>query len=657
MQYLEPLMAKNFLEYASYVIKDRAIPDILDGLKPVQRRILYTMREMDDGKFNKVANIVGDTMKLHPHGDASIGSALVVMANKEYFIEKQGNFGNLLTGDPASAPRYIEARLTPLAKEVLFNSELTEFSDSYDGRNKEPIALPSKLPVSLMFGAEGIAVGMSTRILPHNFNEVIDAQIAFLKNQSFRLFPDFMHGGFLDIGQYEDGNGKVRVRALIEITDEKILTVRELPFGVTTESLIQSIQDAVNKGKFKLSSIDDFTAENVEIELKAPRGMNAEKLLKMLYAFTQCEVSISVNMLLIKENQPSHLTVSEVLKINTLRLKDILKKELLLSLAQARRKWHMRRMEMYFIGEKIYQKLETCESYEESIEVVKRSVKHIESVLLFPVEKDDIEKLLTLQIKRISRYDLQESQKELDKLKVNISSLNKSLKDITSYTINYLEKIKDKFGHHYPRHSKIKMFDEIRAQDVAEKQKVFWDRKEGFLGLNVKSGNIYFFCSTYDKIVVIRKDGSYQVIRVPEKQFIGKNAIYVEKLDSDIIHNVIYWEGATRVCYAKRFRVEKFILEREYNLFPSKKGAKILSLNQGEGILVEVFFVRTPRIRKSSEIYVLDDLAIKGIQARGNKVSSKSVQSVKLITNRELETLTSEEKSHPSQKPIISEEN
>ena len=633
MRFLKPLMDQNFLEYASYVIKDRAIPDIVDGLKPVQRRIMHTMKEMDDGKFSKVANIVGNTMKLHPHGDASIGSALVVMANKEYFIEKQGNFGNLLTGDPASAPRYIEARLTPLAKEALFNSELTEYTDSYDGRNKEPIALPSKLPVSLLFGAEGIAVGMSTRILPHNFNEVIDAQISFLKNKPFKLLPDFLNGGLLDAGQYEDGNGKVRVRARIEITDEKILTVRQLPYGVTTESLIQSVQDAVNKGKFKLSSIDDFTAEKVEIELKATRGMDPEKLLKLLYAFTQCEVSISVNMLLIQSNQPVQLTVSEVLRHNTLRLKDLLKQELLLSLEQARKKWHLRRMEMYFIGEKIYQKLEACDSYEEALEVVKKAVLHIESVLPFPVMQDDIEKLLTLQIKRISRYDLKESQKELDKLKVTISSLNKSLKDITRYTIAYLDKIKEKYGLNYPRRTKIKRFDEIRVQDVAEKQKVGWDRKEGFLGLNVKSANASFFCSAYDKMVVIRKDGSYQVIRVPEKQFIGKNAISVEKLNSETVHNVVYWEGATRVCYAKRFRVEKFILDREYNLFPAKKGAKILHLSQGEGIRLEISFVPTPRIRKSSDIYIFDDLSIKGIQARGNKVSSKSVQSVKVTTN------------------------
>ena len=640
------------MEYASYVIKDRAIPDILDGLKPVQRRILYSMREMDDGKFIKVANIVGDSMKLHPHGDASIGSALIVMANKEYFIEKQGNFGNLLTGDPASAPRYIEARLTPLAKEVLFNSELTEFSDSYDGRNQEPVVLPSKLPVSLLFGAEGIAVGMSTRILPHNFNEVLDAQIAFLKKESFRLFPDFMNGGLLDTEQYEDGNGKVRVRARIDVIDEKILTVRELPFGVTTESLIQSVQDAVNKGKFKLSSIDDFTAEEVEIELKAARGTDSKKLLKLLYAFTQCEVSISVNMLLIQENQPVNLNVSEVVQQNTIRLKDILRRELLLSLEHARRNWHMRRMEMYFIGEKIYQKLEACDSYEEALEVVKKAVMHIESVLPFPIEQVDIEKLLTLQIKRISRYDQQDSQKELDKLKVIISSLNKSLKDVTRYTIKYLEKIKDKYGGDYPRRSKMESFDEIRAQDVAEKQKVGWDRKEGFLGLNVKSGTTSFFCSAYDKMVIIRKDGTYQVIRVPEKQFIGKNAICVEKLNSETVHNVLYWEGATRVCYAKRFRVEKFIMDREYNLFPAKKGAKILHMSQGNGILLEVSFVPTPRIRKSKDIFFLDDLVIKGIQARGNKVSSKSVQSVKVIPNKEhsdQELPLLEEKPHPLQ--------
>jgi len=646
MRYLKPLMDQNFLEYASYVIKDRAIPDIMDGLKPVQRRILHTMKEMDDGKFCKVANIVGDTMKLHPHGDASIGSALIVMANKEYFIEKQGNFGNLLTGDPASAPRYIEARLTPLAKEVLFNSELTEYTDSYDGRNKEPVILPSKLPVSLLYGAEGIAVGMSTRILPHNFNEVLDAQIAFLKNKPFKLFPDFINGGLLDVGEYDDGIGKVRVRAKIEISDEKILTIKELPFGVTTESLIQSIQDAVNKGKFKLSSIDDFTSDKVEIELRAMRGMSSEKLLKLLYAFTQCEISISVNMLLIQANHPVLLSVSEVLEKNTIRLRNLLKSELLLSLEQTKRKWHIRRMEMYFIGEKIYQKLETCESYEEAIEIVIKAMLPIESVLPFSIKQEDIEKLLTIQIKRISRYDQKESQKELDKLKVTISSLNKSLKDIDSYSIEYLEKIKEKFGESYPRRTKLERFDEIRVQDLAEKQKVIWDRKEGFLGFNVKSGSSSFYCSTYDKIIVIRKDGSYQVKRVPEKQFVGKNAIIVEKLNSEKIYNVVYWEGTSKVCYAKRFRVEKFILEREYNLFPLKKGAKILHISEGTGVQLEVSFVRTPRIRKPSDIYNLDDLAIKGIQARGNKVSSKSVQGVKFIT----------ENTQFKYKPLVNEE-
>ena len=634
MRYLDELMKQNFLEYASYVIKDRAIPDIEDGLKPVQRRILHTMNEIDDGKFSKVANIVGETMKLHPHGDAAIGSALVVMANKEYVIEKQGNFGNLHTGDPASASRYIEARLTPLAKETLFNTELTEFVDSYDGRNKEPVVLPCKLPLSLLFGAEGIAVGMSTRILPHNFNEIINAQIAFLQNKSIKLLPDFISGGMLDASEYEDGNGKVRVRAKIEITDDKLLTVRELPFGVTTESLIQSIQDAVNKGKFKLSSIDNFTTDTVEIELKAARGMDAEKLLKLLFAFTQCEVSISVNMLLIQDNQPVQLSTSDVLKRNTLRLKDLLKQELMLSLKQTKQKWHQRKLEMYFIGEKLYKKLEICDSYEEALEVVRKAVIHIESVLPFPIEKEDIEKLLTLQIKRITRYDQKQSQTELDKLKTKISSINKSLKNITGYTISYLEKIKEKYGSDSSRRTKIKNFDEIRVQDVAEQQKVVWDRKEGFLGLNVKQGSTSIFCSAYDKILVIRNDGTYQVVRVPEKQFIGKNVISVEKLDSKKVHNIVYWEGVSKVCYAKRFRVEKFIIDREYNLFPIKKGAKILHLSYGDGIRVETFFVPRPRLRKSSQIFELDNLAIKGIQARGNRVSSKSVQSLKLATER-----------------------
>ncbi len=641
MRYLKPLMDQNFLEYASYVIKDRAIPDIEDGLKPVQRRILHTMNEIDDGKFNKVANIVGETMKLHPHGDAAIGSALVVMANKEYVIEKQGNFGNLLTGDPASAARYIEARLTSLAKETLFNTELTEYTDSYDGRNKEPLVLPCKLPISLLFGAEGIAVGMSTRILPHNLNEIIDAQIAFLQNKSFKLLPDFLSGGMLDASEYEDGNGKVRVRAKIELTDEKLLTVRELPFGVNTESLIQSIQDAVNKGKLKLSSIDNFTAESVEIELKASRGMDAEKLLKLLYAFTQCEVSISVNMLLIQDNQPVQLNTSEVLKSNTLRLKDLLKRELMLYLQQTKQKWHQRRMEMYFIGEKLYKKLETCDSYDEALEVVRKAVLNIESILPFPIIQEDIEKLLTLQIKRITRYDQKESQKEIDKLKIKIRSINKSLKNITGYTISYLEKIKEKYGSDYPRRTRIKNFDEIRVQDIAEQQKVGWDRKEGFLGLNVKQGSTFVFCSAYDKILVIRKDGTYQIIRVPEKQFIGKNVISVEKLDSKKVFNIVYWEGANQVCYAKRFRLEKFIVDREYNLFPTNKGAKILHLSNGDGIKVEIFFVPRPRLRKSSQKLDLDDLSVKGIQARGNKVSSKSVQSVKVIKDilKEQETL------------------
>ena len=416
MKYIKSLLDKNFLEYASYVIKDRAIPDIEDGLKPVQRRILHTMMEMDDGKFNKVANIVGDTMKLHPHGDASIASALVVVANKEYFIERQGNFGNLYTGDPASASRYIEARLTPLAKEVLFNPELTEFTESYDGRNLEPILLPCKIPATLLLGAEGIAVGMSTRILPHNFNEVLQAQISYLEEQPFELFPDFLTGGSMDVTQYNQGNGKVRVRAKMELVNEKTLVIRELPYGVTTESLIQSIQDAVNKNRFKLASINDFTTDQVEIELKTARGYHTDKLIKQLYAYTQCEQNISVNLLVIRNNQPVLSSVNDVIRHNTEHLKDLLRNELELALEKTRRQWHQKKLEMFFIAEKVYRKLEDSESYEEALGRVEKAMMPLAEELSAPILMEDIEKLLTIQIKRISRFDQQAGLKELKEL-------------------------------------------------------------------------------------------------------------------------------------------------------------------------------------------------------------------------------------------------
>jgi topoisomerase-4 subunit A len=630
MSELRPLLDQNFLEYASYVIRERAIPDVEDGLKPVQRRILHTMFKMDDGKFNKVANIVGETMKLHPHGDASISSALVVIANKEYFIDKQGNFGNPSTGDPASAARYIEARLTPLAKEVLFNPDLTETVESYDGRNQEPVRLPCKIPATLLLGAEGIAVGMSTRILPHNFNEVLEAQIAYLEERAFELFPDFLSGGLLDVTQYKDGNGKVRSRASIEQVDEKTLVVRELPFGVTTESLIQSLQDAVNKGKFKLSQINDFTTEKVEIELRLPRGVNADQMLKPLYAFTQCEVSLSTNLLVIRENQPTQMTTSEVIRHNTDRLVALLRKELHQQLHKLREQWHHKKMEQFFVTEQIYRQLEDCETYPEVLQTVEKAMHPLAASLQRRMSREDFEKLLGLQIKRLSKFDRKQSDRELSKLEREIHHVERQLSDVVKHTILYLRTLQANYGERYPRRTKIQSFDEIQLREVAESRPIFWDKKGGYLGSQVE-GKEVAVCTQYDKLVLFTKSHRYQVIRMPEKMFVGKHLSQVFKEHPETIYNIVYTPEDDGVCFVKRFQISKFILDKEYELFPEFPKAKILYFSTGQGIFLEYHFVPHERQRKSREFLQLDELLIKNPQARGNRLSPKPIQSIREI--------------------------
>ncbi len=637
MQNLKPLMDQNFLEYASYVIKERAIPDVDDGLKPVQRRILHTMWTMDDGKFSKVANIVGEAMKLHPHGDASIGSALVVIANKEYFIEKQGNFGNLFTGDPASAVRYIEARLTPLAREVLFNPQLTEFVESYDGRNKEPVRLPCKIPATLLLGAEGIAVGMSTRILPHNFNEVLQAQIAWLQGEQRDLLPDFLTGGIMDPEQYQNGNGKVRIRARVEVQDDKTLLIKDVPFGVTTESLIQSVQDAANKGKLKVASINDFTTEEVAVELKAMRGVQAKDLLKPLFAFTQCEVSISVNLLVIRGNQPVQMTTREVVAHATDRLLHLLRLELELELEQLRHKWHRGRLELYFLRERVYQVLEQCDSYEEVLKEVEVRMQPLLPDLELPIAKDDLEALLAIPIKRISRFDQKEAEANLKKLQKRIREVKKHLKELTAYAIAYLEGLIKSYGELYPRRTEIASFDEIRMKDVAETLQLGWDKQSGFIGTTVKS-NHTLTCSEFDRIVLFRKDGRYQVIKVPEKLFVGKDVNRLDLHDPKLVYNLIYSEGESQICYAKRFRVEKFILDKEYRLFPKARGAKIMHFSQGAGLMLEALFVPAPRLRKTRELVLFDSLLVKGAQARGNRVADKPIDKIRQVSAAALDS-------------------
>ena len=434
----------------------------------------------------------------------------------------------------------------------------------------------------------------------------------------------------MDVTQYNQGNGKVRVRAKMELVNEKTLVIRELPYGVTTESLIQSIQDAVNKNRFKLASINDFTTDQVEIELKTARGYHTDKLIKQLYAYTQCEQNISVNLLVIRNNQPVLSSVNDVIRHNTEHLKDLLRNELELALEKARRQWHQKKLEMFFIEEKVYRKLEDSESYEEALGRVEKAMMPLAEELSAPILMEDIEKLLTIQIKRISRFDQQAGLKELKELEKKIRELKRSLSNIKLYTIQYIQKLKEQFGADFPRKSRIETFDEVRMEEVLEQQKVYWDRSSGFFGTKVKSENS-FQCTSLDKILLIHRDGRYQLTRVPEKLFAGKDMIHLDKLDSSTIFNVIYSEGESQICYAKRFKVEKFILEKEYRLFEQAKQAKILHLSQGTGISVDVVLVPHPRLRKTRDSFHFDELAIKGIQARGNRVSTKAIQRVRIL--------------------------
>jgi topoisomerase-4 subunit A len=464
---LHKLFDENFMEYTSYVIKERAIPDMSDGLKPVQRRILQTLYNMDDGRFQKVANVVGETMKLHPHGDASIFAALVNLANKDLLIDRQGNFGNIFTGDHASAARYIECRLTPLAKEALFNKDLTEFEPSYDGRMQEPVTLPAKIPMLLLLGAEGIAVGMATKIMPHNFRELLRAQKKILKGKSVTLYPDFQKGGILDVSGYNNGNGRLKCRAKIVEKNEKTIVIEEIPHSTTTTSIIDSIEKADKRGKIKIQSINDYTAEKVEIEIKLARGIYAKDTIKALYAFTDCEVSISPNLTVIKDNNPVNISVEEVLEDNTEKLVRDLERELQIELGRLQDKLHARTLEQIFIEERIYKKIEECKTLKAIIDAVAKSLAEFESKLIKPVTQEDIERLLEIRIKRISRYDIERQNKEIKGIKGSIKEVQQKLKDIVGFTISYLDDLLKKYGKYYPRRTTIDTFTGVKARKVA----------------------------------------------------------------------------------------------------------------------------------------------------------------------------------------------
>ncbi|MFO7821711.1 MAG: DNA topoisomerase IV subunit A [Lentisphaeria bacterium] len=628
---LGDMMSANFIEYASYVIKDRAIPDLEDGLKPVQRRILHALREMDDGRFHKVANVIGQTMQYHPHGDASIGNALVVLANKEYFIEKQGNFGNILTGDDASAPRYIECRLSPLARDVMFNKQLTDYAPSYDGRKNEPITLPAKIPVTLLLGADGIAVGMSTRILPHNFSEVLKAQIAALKGKSFKLYPDFLTGGVMDASEYDNGNGKVKVRAKIETVDQKTLVIRELPATSTTESLISSIEEAARRGKLKLSSINDFTTDKPEIEIKLPRGIYAEDTIKRLYAYTNCEISLSTSMVIIRQNRPEILSVEDILRYCTEKLLYLLKRELEIELDRLHDSFHEKTLAQIFIENRIYKRIEEAETFEKVMQEVREGLEPYRERLKRDIVDDDIVKLLEIRIRRISRFDIEKNQKELQEILEQIEQVNYNLENLNDYTIQYLKDLLKKYGKQFPRRTEIQELEDISAREVAlENVKVGHDKVNHFVGSQVKSSNKNeepLICTEFDRLVLLRNNGKIKVIKVPEKEYIGP-VKYLYKADKDQIYCLIYRDKKTGKHYIKRFKLDSYIMNREYKAVP--KNCIIENVYTNYGMVLRCEFQH----KGGADPYLdleLDDVQMRSRGARGFKISDRKIASFTII--------------------------
>ena len=617
---------RGFLDYASYVIRDRAIPNLADGLKPVQRRVLWALHEKDSGKFIKVANIVGHTMQYHPHGDASIGDALVVLANKRYLIEGQGNYGNIFTGDPAAATRYIECRLTELARTEVFNDQITEFVPSYDGTNKEPVTLPCKLPLTLMLGTEGIAVGLSARILPHNFPELLEAQIAILKQQPFKCLPDFQTGGLMDAREYQDGKGSVKVRARIKVKDEATVVITEIPPTTTTESLTASIEDAVRKGKLKVKSINDFTSETAEIEIRCPAGVDAEKMVDALYAFTDCEVSISSRIIVIKDNRPVELTVSEVLQENTTQLVAILKRELDLRERQLLDELHYRTLERIFIEERIYKKIEQCKTNELVIAAVYEGFKPFKKELIRDLADADVEKLLQVRIRRISLFDINKHREEMEKTRAELEAVRKNLKNLTKYVIGHLEELLAKYRPIYPRlTTKSSRHEEVDVKAVAFKAfKVSYDRESGYVGYKANGEEFKLECTKFDKLLLVFKDGTYKVIELSEKLFIGQDLIYCALPDRDRVFTCAYTDR--EASYLKRFTFGGTIMNKVYSCIPEK--SRILYFAPETPKLLYVRYKPAAHQKISQQTCDPSQLEVKTPKTLGRQISIKDISSV-----------------------------
>lgn len=615
---LEQQWKDYYLEYASYVVKDRAIPDVDDGFKPVQRRIMHCMHEVDDGRFNKVAGIVGDTMHYHPHGDASIAGALTVLANKGYFIDRQGNFGNLLTGDAAAAPRYIECRLTPLAKETLYNDALTEYVESYDGRNKEPVVLPCKIPVLLMTGTDGIAVGMTTTVFPHNFNELLDAEVAILQNKPFKLYPDFIQGGIMDASDYADGNGTIKLRARIEKDDRKI-TIKEIPACTTTEALIESIEKASKAGKIKIQSISDFTAHEANIEIIPQRGVNPDDLIRELYAYTDCEMSMKGTLRVICDGVPRLMTVSDVLRRNVMKLVDITRMELNNEMAGLENEFHYKTLVKIFIENKIYKVLEECYSAQEINDKVMEGCNKYRSLLRRDIVKADIDKLLQIPIRSISHFDSQKNDDDLSKILKDIDGVKDKLDNIVEYVISYIRRLKDKYGKEHPRMTRIDSFQSIDVKEIARKDvKVYYDPSQKLVGTSVKSEQ-HVTCTEYDRILIINANGTAKVIPLPDKEYVG-DILAFYALDKEHPYSMLY-AGKDKILYSKVFTIGQFTLNKEYKIVPDD--ANIEFITDKTGVKLNVELEKSAR-RKQTNVQVdfSSKSFIRSRESRGVRVSA-----------------------------------
>ncbi|MBR6022746.1 MAG: DNA topoisomerase IV subunit A [Kiritimatiellae bacterium] len=623
---LHRMMDGHFLEYASYVIKDRAIPEIDDGLKPVQRRILHALHEMDDGRFIKVANVVGQTMAYHPHGDASIGDALVTLVNRGYVIEGQGNYGNLFTGDPAAAPRYIECRLTDLAATQLFGEELTEFVDSYDARHKEPVTLPAKIPLLLMLGADGIAVGLSTRILPHNFGELLAAQIAILQGKEPVIYPDFQQGGLVDVREYDHGKGRVRVRAVLEQKDESTLVVRELPYGVTTEGLIASVEDAAKKGKLKIKAIRDYTAENVEIEIALPGDADIAKATKALYAFTQCEASLTLRPVVIRDRRPVEMGVEEILRHNTRRLVELLRKELELERHKIDEALQKASLVRLFIIHRIYKQIEECTTAAAVKQEVRDGLAPFRDQLRRDITDDDIEMLLAIPIRRISLYDLNKSRKEEDDLLSDFAAVEKNLSNVTKYAIGYLKELYRDYAGDYPRRTKIVAFDAVETRELAAKNlEIRYDRAKGYVGYGDVEGEPLFKCSAYDKIVMVAEDSSFRMVAPPEKMFCEKKLVYLAVYDRDKVMTMVY--VADGIARLKRFAFGGVIQNRDYACAP-EEGAKVIYYSDASPETLYVKYAPKKGQQINQQAFETAKVAVRNPRTRGNQMTAKKIASI-----------------------------